>query len=310
MALLELIGRLGLNTSGFQLGLKQAESAAHGSSHKISHLFAHAGRAFLGLHEGARAIHGLINETIRWGQNIEETKKEFEEIGLTIDDNILKKLHEASNSLLRVKDTLALYIAPIVGFLGKTFEMALSTIERFFRFIGGFSAGGLKGAKAALADYDKELTKRAIADTNDPKAKEKEAESAKKLNEAKLKTFEIEEKNRMAGMSAEEKIAALLEKQVALRQLLATLPGRLETAAQREELKQAILQNEGEVADLRRKAVRGPDGNSLILGTSIGQTRDPLAAIGAFSGFREYSEQQLSELRIIAKNTEGLRLNL
>lgn len=131
MALLELIGRLGLNTQPFESGLKRAKDRSDSTARDISRAFTRVGLGLLGISSVGSAFQQVIRQTVQWSKNIEETKKEFERLGLTIDEKALRSIQQTGIELERLKVQFTSGLIPVLGKLGTilndiTDQMALA----------------------------------------------------------------------------------------------------------------------------------------------------------------------------------------
>ncbi len=115
MALLELIGRLGLNTQPFESGLRRARTQADANAHHIGKAFSRVGFGLLGVGSIAGAFKAIINQTEEWSKNIDAAREEFKRLGLEIDEGALASIRETGIELERLKFQLIGGTAPIVG---------------------------------------------------------------------------------------------------------------------------------------------------------------------------------------------------
>ena len=291
MALLELIGRLGLNTQPFEAGLKRAESKAHSAGDQIGHAFKHVGLGLLGIHALGRTLRHIISETINWSKDIEKAREEFKRLGVEIDEGALNSIRESGIELERLKATLVMTIAPLLGGLGKAISMAGSTTARAWNFLTGQSNAGL----------DKEILKREMANIGATTKEEQDKfleERNKKLEPLREQLQKITEKNLMDQMDDQQKLAHLLQKHLEVLDLLKTAGGgggRLKTEIE----EQTLL---GQIVALRNK--KGPPEIALPK-LDFGS----LARVGGFGmtpGFvaPNRMNQLYTYAQYIAKNTQ------
>ena len=93
MALLQLMARLGLDTSGFSSGLRQAEAQARSSSGGISSSFKKAFATGIGLgavQQGVSAFRAL-------SAGMKQAAKDAEELGIQLDRGVVQQLTEIEN---------------------------------------------------------------------------------------------------------------------------------------------------------------------------------------------------------------------
>lgn len=115
MALLELIGRLGLNTQPFESGLRRARGQADSSARDISRAFTRVGLGLLGISSVGGAFQSVIRQTIQWSRNIDDTRKEFERLGITIDEKALRSIQQTGIELEQLKVQLQSGLIPVIG---------------------------------------------------------------------------------------------------------------------------------------------------------------------------------------------------
>lgn len=131
-------------------------------------------------------------------------------------------------------------------------------------------------------------------------ALEAQQELHMKLGKLQERIDDQNEKNRMAQMTDEEKLNALMEKRVELQKNFDAAKGE-----RRAELALALAQNEGEIIAARAKIVPP----QLIAKTGMIAPGNPLGAIGAFTGGPNQALHAIGESTLILKRIESALVN-
>jgi hypothetical protein len=152
MALLELIGRLGLNTSPFESGLKRAKNAARSESAEIGRVFRNVGLGLLGINSISRTLQQTINQTIAWSKDIDKTREEFKRLGVTIDEDVLKTIKQTGIEMERLKAQTAITVAPAVGAAAEIFSRAAAGMAMVMNAL--FHPFGKRGEMNAKLEQD------------------------------------------------------------------------------------------------------------------------------------------------------------
>lgn len=135
MALLELIGRLGLNTQPFESGLRRARGQAESGSRDISRAFSRVGLGLLGISSIGGTFNRIVNQTVEWSKDIDAAREEFKRLGIEIDEGALRSIRETGVALERLKVSAAATATPIIGGLAKIFTMAGASTASLLNFI-------------------------------------------------------------------------------------------------------------------------------------------------------------------------------
>src|SRR6267154_1054015 len=208
MALLELIGRLGLNTQPFEAGMRRARQTAHTEGHNIGHAFQQIGLGLLGIHGLSRAVTHIVQETIEWSKDIDKAREEFERLGIAIDEGALKSIRAAGMELERIKTTIGIGVAPLLGWMTENFAKVGSGAARLANYIiSPFDPNRNK-------KLDEDLAKRAesVYGTIDTEGQKKfEEEEEKKFGPLREQLQKLKEKNILEQMTNEEKLAYKLD---------------------------------------------------------------------------------------------------
>lgn len=251
MALLELIGRLMLNTKPFEEGLKHAKNKARSEGGEIAHAFKHIGLGLLGIHSVGRMVEHIVGETIAWSKDINKAREEFERLGIAIDEGALKSIQQTGIELERLKVVLGMEVAPILGGIGQAFSMAGSTVARGLNYVlHPFDPDRNK-------KLDEDIARRAGAlyggEVTEEQQKKFLEDREKKFATLREQLEKIKEKNLTEEMTAEQKLAHLIDKRLALLELLKA-PQSTEDRLKRSIEEQTLL---GEILSLQRKAESG-----------------------------------------------------
>ncbi len=157
MALLELIGRLGLNTQPFESGLKNARTKADSASRDMGRAFSRVGLGLLGISSVGGAMNRIVSQTIQWSRDIDAAREEFKRLGIEIDEGALRSIKQTGIELDRLKATAAITIAPIISGVGNVFSMAGSSVSRLInRLLHPLTPG-------VNDQLDKDIASRAMA---------------------------------------------------------------------------------------------------------------------------------------------------
>jgi hypothetical protein len=185
MALLELIGRLGLNTQPFESGLRRARSQSDASARQIGSAFSRVGLGLLGISSIGGAFNRIVNQTIGWSRDIDAAREEFKRLGLEIDEGALRSIRETGVELERLKASVAITFAPIIGGLGKIFSMAGASTAALVNLI--------------MHPFDKDRNKKLLADIERGEMAQIGAttpEEQKKFMDERLKKMEDRKRER------------------------------------------------------------------------------------------------------------------
>lgn len=96
-------------------------------------------------------------------EGLREAGDAAKELGLIIDKETIDKLKDAGDRFKQIGSRLMTALAPVVAWLGDAFTAILDQVERIGAFLGGLSAGGIKGGRAAVAEFNASVVARETA---------------------------------------------------------------------------------------------------------------------------------------------------
>jgi hypothetical protein len=149
MALLQLIARLGLDTSGFSSGLRGAERQAAASSRTIGGSFKSAFGAGLGI-GSVMALSSSIGRRIR---DLDQLQKTSEKFGITLDASVIRSIEELQGKMGYAKVRIDSGLVKPLNFVVDTAYQAVDGLKLVFYTL-------TKGAKEAERIVGEATTKR------------------------------------------------------------------------------------------------------------------------------------------------------
>jgi len=165
MALLQLIARLGLDTSGFSSGLRQAEGQAKRSSATIGGSFKQAFGAGLGIGAIGMAT-AAIGKILR---DIKQLRSDAERFGVELDQGVVASITELESRLGRMKVDVFAQMAKPIGALATAIQLAVDGVRQLFYEIRYGSAEGNKKMQEIVAQREESIQKRLRGGFNDDK---------------------------------------------------------------------------------------------------------------------------------------------
>lgn len=251
---------------------------------------------------------------------LEELGQEARNAGAVIDDELVAKLDSIGDKFTTIGKQIMAKMAPAIGFVADAIQAVIDQFGRVFAFFGGFSGGGMKGAKAALNDFDKQITAREqrnienIQNRKDGRKqdfskvenKEQKKESDKTEKEVERVNKSADEKNRknfLSSLSEEKRLQELLKER---KELLADMGENSFSPL-------AEADNNKKLADLEEEILNA--GGKLE--SKVSRTdADSLAKIGGsiggavnFDPSLNVSKDQLAELKAIKRELVAIRSN-
>jgi hypothetical protein len=160
VSLFSLLFKLGIEGTGFNAGLKEAERNAETSADRMSAKF---NKAFAKGFIIGGAV-GLAHESAQFAVNFAEARKEAEKFAVAMDSDRVNSFGEGLRRLEPIWTQIKSFLATVGdGFntiLIKPLSLALQTFEKAARVIGAFSAGGIDAVLPAVADFERDIAKR------------------------------------------------------------------------------------------------------------------------------------------------------
>lgn len=265
---LELLAKLGLNTSGYEMGIKRAQSLNVEFSKHMRSTFIHVGMGLIGFHGLTRSLIHVINETIRWSKDIESAREEFERLGIAIDEGGLQKIRAMGVELERLKTEVAMGLLPALGTMADLWFKASAGVAKVANFISHpFDPDRNKALDADILRFEE-----AKLGLHTEAEIQKRKEDQKAILDLRKQIAEVEDRNRTAGLTDEEKLLELTKQRLSVLSLIAN--GRL---SERQTLEATLrsLQLSGEITGLEAKAIKP---NSV----SLTPLSDSLSSVGGF----------------------------
>lgn len=307
MGLFNLIFKFKADTVGVQKGLSDVERASRRTASRIGENFKRFALGALGLRE----LNAIGSRIVMWSKDIEAAKKEFERLGLTIDENVLRRIEASGNAIEVFKSRIAAKASgPLAGLAG-FFRHTLFSADMIFRGIGNMLQGDFtkKTGAQTMKQLQDEITaeQMGILGTANATAEQKThlAERAKELAKVQLEIEKEQEKQTLKALDNEGKMYHIKRRIIDLHeQQKAPM-----LMVDRKALELQELQLRGDLQDLRlqrdKEALKNQRTERV---RSFGPTAlDNLAKVGGFTGAPDNLVVSLQER--IAKATEDTAKN-
>jgi hypothetical protein len=160
VSLFSLLFKLGIEGSGFNAGLKEAEKNAETSAEKMSAKF---NKAFAKGFIIGGAI-GLAHESAQFALNFAQARKDAEKMAVAMNPDTINELGEGLRRLEPIWTQIKVAVVTVGDVINRMIitpmVVMLGGIEKTARILGAFSSGGLSAVLPAIKDFEADLAKR------------------------------------------------------------------------------------------------------------------------------------------------------
>ena len=172
MALLQLIARLGLDTSGFSSGLRGAERQAAASSRTIGGSFKSAFGAGLGI-----GTVGMLTSAMgKMLRDLKQLRGDAERFGVVLDQDVLSAVNELESRLGRMKVGVLSQMAEPAGAIATAFQLAADGVKQLYYEVRYGSAEGNRMMQQQILEREESIQKQIRSGFNMDKDAQKDLE--------------------------------------------------------------------------------------------------------------------------------------
>jgi hypothetical protein len=154
----DLTATLGVDGKPFQDGVGRIlENTTRGMAGVGQRMGRRMTSAFLGVF-GYLSITRMVGETIRWAKSTEAVRKEYEQMGIVLSDNVVNQMVSAGREFARMGVQFKITMIPVMAALADASQAIVQAIQRAWAYWSAVAKGGKEKTESMWQRLGENLT--------------------------------------------------------------------------------------------------------------------------------------------------------